>query len=160
MIDLENNKPEELMHIDGSQAIYIVKYYKVRFKDGTHYHVKQDGRCAYADRQVVVEKKSRGGWLCKMFSFLAIALLSMNVGCGINHRVSGSTDHDAKAIVKLMKVCDKDALLICKDDCPTIEDKLQCVKYACEFNGSLEVLGVSEENLGSILDDIEGGSDE
>jgi len=94
------------------------------------------------------------------WTLVAITALLISIGCGTNHRVSGSTDHDAKAVVKLMKVCDKDALLICKDDCPTIEDKLQCIKYACEFNGSLEILGISEENLGDILDGIDGGNDE
>lgn len=87
---------------------------------------------------------------------VGVLLLVLVSACGINHRVSGGTDHDATATVKLMKVCDKKALAVCTDDTLNVDDKLQCVKYACEFNGSLEVLGVSEENLSDILDSIDG----
>lgn len=87
---------------------------------------------------------------------IGIIVVALTMSCGTNHRVSGGTDHDATATVKLMKICDRTAIQVCNDDTMTIEDKLQCVKYACEFNGSLEVLGVSEENLGSILDAVDG----
>jgi len=84
-----------------------------------------------------------------MIRILIIAALM--VGCGIDHNVKGGTKNHAEVTLEIITSCDRTAIKICK----TVPkpDKLECVKYACD------VLGMSDENIGDILDAI-GGDDE
>lgn len=54
---------------------------------------------------------------------IGIIVVALTMSCGTNHRVSGGTDHDATATVKLMKICDRTAIQVCNDDTMTIEDR-------------------------------------
>ena len=87
-------------------------------------------------------------------ALLGVVFLILLTSCGTDHTVKGGTENNAEATLEVIKKCDRVAINVCKE--VAAEDKLECVKYACEISGSIEVLGVSEENLGDIIDQIDG----
>jgi hypothetical protein len=85
--------------------------------------------------------------------FVGVIVVIVTTACGTDHTVKGGTESTAKGTLEVIKKCDRAAINICKE--AAAEDKLECVKYACEISGSVEILGMSDENIGDILDAID-----
>jgi hypothetical protein len=85
---------------------------------------------------------------------VALIIIILFTACGVDHSVSGTATTEAKGEILITKQCDKEALQICQTADVSATDLLLCVRYACDFMGSVAVSGISEETLGAISDGI------